>query len=404
MQKFPLSLFYNLQAVVEMSSFYRKYHLIFQCLSLSKFPDKNYGVGRTGYSRHAMLKAFIIKHIEQIKSVPRLIEFLDSHPILTHRCGFEMGALPDESQFYRFIKEIPTSLFEDIHTEVNRQLIAAGVASLDTFLIDSKPVMAATRENNFKNPKRNTHNKEKRPKRNLQATLGYYSYQEVQGKKDNFIFFWGYRTHVMVSKEGVPLVTKTLPNNSTDAQVAVQLIKKLKRLFKFKKGALFIADAAYDVRELYNLIVNTMKSQAFIPLNPRNRQPDKTLGHHGCPLCDAGLEMKSAGSWTEGPRTRLKFRCPLKADSKVAANYPKGCPIQHPSLTQGKAYGCTQYSTLPMMHALRYHETQIFSKKLTGSALRLNSISAVLVTGRLNKPPIISYGLFKTRWLLPMYR
>ncbi|TVL98717.1 MAG: hypothetical protein CV087_20775 [Candidatus Brocadia sp. WS118] len=93
MQKFQLSLFYNLQAVIEMSSFYRKYHLIFQCLSLSKFPDKNHGVGRTGYSRHAMLKAFIIKHIEQIKSVPRLIEFLDSHPILTHRCGFEMGAL-----------------------------------------------------------------------------------------------------------------------------------------------------------------------------------------------------------------------------------------------------------------------------------------------------------------------
>lgn len=125
--------------------------------------------------------------------------------------------------------------------------------------------MAATRENNFKNPKRNTHNKEKLPKRNHQATLSYYSYQEVYGKKDNFIFFWGYRTHVIVSKEGVPLVTKTLPNNSTDAQVAVQLIKKLKRLFTFKKGAIFIADAAYDVREIYNLIVNTMKGQLSYP-------------------------------------------------------------------------------------------------------------------------------------------
>lgn len=343
MQKFQLSLFYNLQAVVEMSSFYRKYHLLFQCLSLSNLPDKNYGVGRTGYSRHAMLKAFIIKHIEQIKSVPRLIEFLDSHPILTHMCGFQMGSLPDESQFYRFLKDIPTSLFEDIHTEVNRQLIAAGVVSLDAFMIDSKPVMAATRENNFKNPKRNTQNKEKLPKRNHQATLSYYSYQEVHGKKDNFIFFWGYRTHVIVSKEGVPLVTKTLPNNSTDAQVAVQLIKKLKRLFKFKRGSLFIADAAYDVRDIYNLIVNTMKGQAIIPLNPRNQQPGKTFGPHGCPLCDAGLEMKSAGSWTEGPRTCLKFRCPLKADSNVAANYPDGCPIQHPSLVQGKAYGCTKY-------------------------------------------------------------
>ncbi|MBU4212576.1 MAG: hypothetical protein KKD33_08325, partial [Verrucomicrobia bacterium] len=48
----------------------------------------------------------------------------------------------------------------------------------------------------------------------LSATLSYYSYQQVDGKKDNFIFFWGYRTHVIVSKEGIPLVSVTLPNNA----------------------------------------------------------------------------------------------------------------------------------------------------------------------------------------------
>jgi len=39
--------------------------------------------------------------------------------------------------------------------------------SLSHFIMDSKPVMAATRQNNFKNPRRNTRNKYKLPKRNL---------------------------------------------------------------------------------------------------------------------------------------------------------------------------------------------------------------------------------------------
>ncbi|MCD6595337.1 hypothetical protein J7L68_06660 [bacterium] len=58
--------------------------------------------------------------------------------------------------------------------------------------------MAATQENNFKNPNRNTQNKKKKPKRNPAATLGYYSYQKVPGRKDNYIFFWGYRTFAKI--------------------------------------------------------------------------------------------------------------------------------------------------------------------------------------------------------------
>lgn len=341
MQNLQLSLFYDLQYTIATSSFHRKYYLIFQRLPLAGFPDRNYGPGRTGYSRRAMLKALIIKHLERIDSVPRLVEFFDAHPILAHMCGFD--SIPDASQFYRFLKATPNSVFENIHTVINRTLVNEGVISLDTFMIDSKPVMAATRENNLKNPGRNTRNKEKLPRRNPKATLGYYSYQEVDGKKDNFIFFWGYRTHVIVSKEGIPLVSKTAPNNKTDATVAIQLIKKLKRLFKFQNGAFFIADAAYDERDIYNLIVDSMKGKAFIPVNTRNQQPLKTFGPKGCPMCDANLEMKSNSSITEGPRTRLKFRCPIKATRKVAAKYPDGCPVQHRRFTEGKAYGCTKY-------------------------------------------------------------
>ncbi len=342
MKNLPLPLFYNLQEIIQQSDFHRKYDLLFRALPLSQFPEWNTKVGRTGYSRHAMLRALIIKHLEQIKSIPRLIEFLDAHPVLTEMCGFKMSSIPDETQFYRFQKDTPNSMFEKTHLEVNRNLVDQGIASLDTFIMDSKAVMAATRENNCKNPNRNIRDKNRKPKRNPEATLGYYSHQKIAGQKQ-YTLFWGYRTHVIVSKEGIPLVEKTLPNNITDAEVARKLIKKLKRCFRFKKGSIFIADAAYDVNELYNLILNQMKSQAFIPLNPRGKQDDKILGPNNRPLCDAGLEMKSDGVWNEGQKTRAKFRCPIIVGKKGSKDYPDSCPIDNPRFSEAKAYGCTKY-------------------------------------------------------------
>ena len=342
MKNFQLSLFYDLQYFIQTSDFHRKYFLLFKSLDLSDVPDKNHGPGCTGDSRHAMIKAFIVKHLEQIRSIPRLIEFLDAQPVLAEMCGFTMGALPNPSQFYRFLSSSKNSILKNIHLKINRILVQKDVVSLDTFIIDSKPVMAATRENNLKNPNRNTHDKTKTPNRNPQAALGYFSYQWLGDRKKPALF-WGYRTHVIVSVEGIPLVETTQPNNKTDAQVAKKLIKKLKRLFRFERGAIFIADAAYDERDIYNLIVQTIKGKALIPLNPRSRHLQKKVGVHGHPLCSAGLEMASAGSWMVGPTTRMKFRCPIKTRRAISQQHPQGCPIDHPRFAQGKAYGCTRY-------------------------------------------------------------
>jgi len=342
MHQFQTALFYNFELLIQFSSFYRKYYFLFKALNLSDTHDKNNGIGRTGHSRHAMLRAFIIKHLEQIKSVPKLIEFLDAHPALVDMCAFFNG-IPDESQFYRFLDETKNSELQKIHYQINKVLTDSKIVSLDLFIADSKPIMAATRENNFKNPNRNTRDKHSKPKHNPSATLSYYSYQTINGKKDNFIFFWGYRTHVIVSREGIPLVETTLPNNITDAEVAKKLIKRLKRLFHFKKKSIFIADAAYDKKEFYNFIVNQLKCQTFIPINPRNQQEPKTFGSHGCPLCQARLEMKSHGIWTEGLRKRIKFRCPIKVRQKIAKQYNNECPIKHSLFSGKKAYGCTKY-------------------------------------------------------------
>ena len=119
MQNFQLSFFYDLQFFLLNSNFHRKYFLIFSSLILDSFPNKNYGIGCTGYSRHAMLKAFIVKHLEGIKSIPGLITFLDAHPILTEMCGFKIGKLPDETQFYRFLKKTKNLSLQTLHVAVN---------------------------------------------------------------------------------------------------------------------------------------------------------------------------------------------------------------------------------------------------------------------------------------------
>ena len=343
MQLFQTSLFYDLQELIENSPLLRKYYYLFQALDLSALPDKDDGQGATGYSRHAMLRAFIVKHLERIKSVPQLLDYLHALPPLQEMCGFTLGCLPDETQFYRFLKNLRNSILKIIHHDLNTILIEKNVLAMEQFALDSKPIMAATKENNFKNPKRNTTDKTKIPKRNPRATLGYYSCQVVSGSTKNTLFFWGYRTHVLVTQEGIGLIELTLPNNITDQEAAFKLLKALKRQYGVKKGSLFLADKAYDVKDLYDFIVHELKSKAYIPLNPRNTKEDKTFGPHGGPLCDAGIEMKSVGRCKEAKRERIKFRCPLKASKKVSAQYNNTCPAQHQSFNTGKCYGCTKY-------------------------------------------------------------
>lgn len=128
-----------------------------------------------------------------------------------------------------------------------------------------------------------------------------------------------------------------------DAAAARKLIKKLRRLYGSRKGSILLADAAYDERAFYNFIVNELKWHAFIPINPRSKQPDKTFGPNGCPLCNAGLEMNPDGIWQENLRIRKKFRCPIKTSTKFAENHPLGCPVNHPSFDK---YGCTKYLDL----------------------------------------------------------
>jgi len=334
MYSFQTTFFINTDYAIRRSEPLRKYLEIFTVLNLDILPDRTHGSGRKGYSNHAMIRALIVKHIERIGSIPRLIDHLKGNPILAEMCGFPDGTLPDESQFYRFLSETNNSLFSTLLFTHNKTLIEKEAISLDTFILDSKPVLAATKENNQKNSDRNLTHKEQKPKRNPDATLGYLA----KDPSGSLSFFWGYRTHVIVSKEGIALVECTLPNSVTDAVVAKTLIKRLKKLYAFKKGALFIADASYDVNELYDFIIDTLKCQAYIPINSRATKTPHPLGDNGRPLCDAGIEMSHDGTFFDKRRRTIKrkFICPNKKSKKLGM----ACPVNHP---KSQGYGCTKY-------------------------------------------------------------
>lgn len=324
--------------VIRQSRSLSVYKALFEALDLSGIPDRMKALGRRGYSVHAMIRALIVRHREQIGSIPRLVDFLDCNPYITALCGFPAGAIPSETRFYRLLRKLPHALLEQTMLRINTVLIEKGAIGLDTFLFDSKPVLAATTDNNIKNAGRNLTDKTKKPARNPRATLGYLAKTPDGGKS----MFWGYRTHVITSLEGIPLVELTHPNNMADSTVACTLVDKLRRLYHFKPGAAFVADAAYDVNSLYAKIVEKYRCKAFIACNPRAAKEAPTAGEHGRPLCQAGMEMVSDGRWTDRRRRAIKhkFICPLKASAGVARHHPDGCPAGHPKFA---GYGCTKY-------------------------------------------------------------
>lgn len=326
----------------------RKYWLIFSHLDLSDFPNVNTGVGATGFSRHAIHRALIVKNLENIPSIPQLIWFLKNHPVICDLCGFKEQKLPDDTQFYRFLKYTKHSLFEQLLTKTNTILVDLNVIPLTEFAIDSKPIVANTKQNNLKNPQRNLNNKNRKPRRNRYATLGYYSYHlDHKGHKANIQFFWGYRNHAIVDvTSGICLVETTLPNNRSDTDIAKTLIRKLKKNYRLKRDAIFVGDKIYDANDLYNFIINQIKGNAIIPINPRNTTNQIRLSKNGHRICKAGLEMYPNGKVVENRRTRLKERCPIKMSKKIAQKYNHRCPCDHLKFTSGKQYGCTAYIDL----------------------------------------------------------
>jgi len=304
--------------------FVKEYSKMFSLLNLEHIPRFSYGVGQNGYDNHAMIKALIVYALEGYRSILQLIRELESKPYFSrHVIGFKK-TIPNNSKFYRFLKNFDPKIVHELLTQINKKNFIKKLPKM--IAIDSKPVKANTKENNPKTFNKNL-NKNNIPKRNPDATLSYFAKQN--DKTDKILYFWGYRLHIIVDVENDnPLVYILIKNNIKDDDAAIILYRELLNYYPslYQTGLSQLADKGYYSKKVFDEFYFLYAGKSFIPVNKRN---SKNLNPK-IPICKNNLKMKYNGSWFDEKqnRFRIKFSCPIKN---------KKCKFKK------SKYGCSKY-------------------------------------------------------------
>lgn len=320
----------------------RFYDELFFHLDTSVIESSRAATGCPGYPKEALFCAFIVMKCEGFSQISDLCDYLDNNRLIAYYCGFDITKpLPSYWTYVRFLKNLDNALLKQAMERQVLQLSALGIVDASFLGQDGTPVMANTRQNNPKSFCRDKFSKENQPKADRDCRLGVHTASNQHSDK-NFEFYWGYKNHVLCDViTGLPLFETTTPANVPDHEVAVDMLRKTNSFLPIRE-CYFIADAAYDVKNIYNTVRDEFFGECFIPINPRNTKNTKLLpiGH---PLCDAGLAMCKDGKDYSRNRTRQKFCCPFKLSKETCA-----CPCSHPNWNNGKKNrGCTKYVTIP---------------------------------------------------------
>lgn len=334
------------------------YDRLFECLDLSDFPESTAATGRNGYSKRALLRAFIVMKCECFSYVTDLLDYLQNNLLIAHYCGFNiLKPLPSYHTFERFIKNLDNDILKDLMKSQVLKLSEMGIIDTSFIALDSTPISANTSQNNPKSFKKNKFSKDNQPKNDKDCKLGVHTASNQHNER-NFEFYWGYKNHVLVDCiTGLPIYELTTTADVADSSVALDVLSQTNEFLSVKECT-FIADKGYDVKAIYNTVKEVYFGECVIPLNKRNSKNPKKLSS-GHPICEAGLAMHKDGKFSDNGRTRQKYCCPLKS-SKCAV-----CPCNHKNWNNGKKNrGCTKYVTLPDDYRLSIDRECISFKKI----------------------------------------
>jgi hypothetical protein len=169
----------------------KEYSKMFNYLDLSSIQRYSEKAGRNGYDNHSLIKALIFYTTEGFRSILQLIRLLESVPYFAKFIlGFK-ESIPDSSVFYRFLKTFEPDKIRELLAQVNYKMYEEKEAKVKVTALDSKPVKANTKQNNPKTFQKNLSRKTVKPKRNEEATLGYFSKSNDEyTKKETVTFFW----------------------------------------------------------------------------------------------------------------------------------------------------------------------------------------------------------------------
>lgn len=334
------------------------YTRLFESLDLSDFPESTAATGRNGYSKRALLRAFIVMKCECFSCITDLLDYLQNNLLIAHYCGFNiLKPLPSYWTFERFIKNLDNNILKKLMKSQVLELSEMGIIDTSFISLDSTPVSANTSQNNPKSFKKNKFSKDNQPKNDKDCRLGVHTASNQHNER-NYEFYWGYKNHVLVDCiTGLPIYELTTTAEVADGSVALDVLSQTNKFLSLKDFT-FIADKAYDIKAIYNAVKDSFFGKCVIPLNKRNTKNPKKLSS-GHPICEAGLAMHKDGKFSDRGRTRQKYCCPLKS-SKCAE-----CPCNHKNWNNGKKNrGCTKYVTLPDDYRLSIDRDCISFKKI----------------------------------------
>ena len=332
------------------------YNELFMNLDLSCIPEYNSKTGRTGYSNHAMICAFIVMKCEGFSQISDLLDFLSNNLIIAYYCGFNvMDKLPSYAKFTRFIREFDNDVLQTVMQSQVLKAVDLTLVDPSFIALDATPVKANVSNNNPKSFKKDKFSKNIQPKADKDCRLGVQTASNQHDEK-NYEFYWGYKNHILVDCiSGLPICELTTSANVSDSSVTLDMLKKANSFLPLSECS-FLADKAYDVKAIYNTVRNTYNGDCFIALNKRNTKNPKKLPS-GNIICEAGLAMHKDGKLSDNGRTRQKYSCPFKRSKSGS------CPCNHKCWNNGKKNrGCTKYVTLPDDYRLSIDRSSIAFK------------------------------------------
>ena len=174
------------------------YDKLFQNLDLSSFPESTAKTGRNGFSKRALLCAFIVMKCECFSCMTDLLDYLQNNLLIAHYCGFNiMKPLPSYWTFDRFIRKLDNNLLKQLMQSQVLRLSEMGILDTSFIALDSTPINANTRQNNPKSFVKNKFSKDHQPRSDKDCGLGVHTASNQHNER-NFEYYWGYKSHVLV--------------------------------------------------------------------------------------------------------------------------------------------------------------------------------------------------------------
>ncbi len=335
----------------------RFYDELFLHLDLSCMESSHAKTGRKS-QKEALLCAFIVMKCEGFSQISDLHDYLSNNLIIAHYCGFDiLKKLPSYWTFDRFIRNLENRILKDIMQNQVLKLCSLGIIDTSFIALDATPVSANTCHNNPKSFLKKRFSKDHQPKSDKDCKLGVHTASNQHSEK-KFEYYWGYKNHVLVDCiTGLPIFELTTTADVYDSTVALDILSRTNEFLSISE-CYFLADKAYDCKNIYNTVKDAYNGECFIPLNRRNTKNPKKLPI-GNPICEAGLAMHRDGICRDNGRSRQKFCCPFKRTSHI-----HDCPCNHKCFHKGKNTGCTKYITIPDDYRLSINREAINFKSI----------------------------------------